>query len=82
MDLDVALAFELNALIDEPLSVEVLEVLPCTFWGVISCCVFQWRKFFLSDCFEEAYLIGFLEDIEVEELKLYSIIFLGSHNFP
>lgn len=82
VDLDVAFALELDALVGEPFAVELLEVLPCAVWGVVAGCVLQGGEFFLSDRLEQTDFICFLEDVEVEKFELNAIILLSSHNFP
>ena len=82
VDLDVAFALELDALVREPFAVELLEVLPCAVWGIVTGRVLQGGEFFLSDCLEQTDFICFLEDVEVEKFELNAIILLSSHNFP
>ena len=82
VDLDVAFALELDALVSEPFAVELLEVLPCAVWGVVTGCVLQGGEFLLSDCLEQTDFVCFLEDVEVEKFELNAIILLSSHNFP
>ena len=82
VDLDVAFALELDALVGEPFAVELLEVLPCAVWGVFAGCVLQGGEFLLSDCLEQTDFVSFLEDVEVEKFELNAIILLSSHNFP
>lgn len=82
VDLDVAFALELDALVSEPFAVELLEVLPCAVWGVVTGRVLQGGEFFLSNRLEQTDFVCFLEHVEVEKFELNSIILLSSHNFP
>jgi len=81
MDLHFTLTLQLHSCLLHPLSVQFLQVFPRSRWRILPIGIFQWSKLFLSEGLEQTYLVSLFKNIEVEEFKLNSIIFLRGVNF-
>ena len=81
MDLDSSFSFQLYSCLFGPSPMQFVEVFFGWGWRIISSGVFERCKLLISESFKESNLIGFLKNVEIEEFKFDSIVFLSSDNF-